>query len=401
MNWITCTPRSFPGTEEGFFSRDSGLCCRALQALGAHARVVMPEPAHSGDHTDIMRVPMARLGDPEFWRVQRAEAVILYSWTDPRFMPVARAIKLGGARLFVNLDSDGWFSPIDAPLEYTSAVFAAEREKHGWAPGALRAGGRMICQTVGFRRHRLRLQHMAWADAVGVVSPIAAQRVRAYADKFHRPDISAKVHFVPHPIDEIMLYEGQAKQATVVAVGRWDAKAQKRPEVLVKVAVVVLARDPTARFLIVGADADRCVERIRSHSPREAGRVASAERLSHAQLQQTLCGAMISLCNSRYESFHIVSGEALLCGCTVVGPRSPLLPSLDYFTDGGSSGRLAEDTPPALAEAVLAELGAWRQGLRAPAAIAGTWRGRIAVHAVIGRIEKLLFGPHNYGKGTP
>lgn len=400
MNWIACTPLSFPGTQDGFFSRDSGLCCRTLQALGAGARVVMPEPAHPGDMADVLRVPRERLNDPGFWRAQHADAVILYSWADPRYTPVARAIKLSGARLFVNLDSYGWFSPIGAPGEYISAMFAAEFGKHGKAFGALRAGARLTFQILARRRHAARLRHMAWADAVGVVSPAAAQRVSEYVRGFHRPDVAAKVHFVPHPVDEIMRYDGRVKQPAVLAVGRWDDVAQKRPELLVEVAATVLARDPAARFTIVGVDANRCVERIRAQCPRSAGRVAGAEHMSHPELQQALSAAAISLCTSRYESFHIASGEALLCGCTVVGPRSPLLPSLDYFSDGGNSGRLSENTAPSLAATVLAELDAWRRGLRAPAAIAGVWRERIAASAVVGRIERLLFDPPAGGPGT-
>ena len=242
---------------------------------------------------------------------------------------------------------------------------------------------------------------MAWADAVGVVSPIAAQRVHDYTCRFNRADVAAQVHFVPHPVDEIMRYDGRAKEPTVVAVGRWDDAAQKRPEVLVAVAAAVLARHQTARFLIAGRDANHCVERIRAQYPLGAGRVAGAERLSHPELQQALCAATISLCTSRYESFHIVSGEALLCGCTVVGPRSPLLPSLDYFSDGGDSGRLSENTIQALAETLLAELDAWRQGLRAPAAIAGIWRERIAASAVVSRIERLLFNQPAERSRTP
>jgi glycosyltransferase involved in cell wall biosynthesis len=387
--WITCTPVAFSGDEKTFFSRDSGLCCRALQALGASAKVVMPEPAWD-DVPDVLRVPYARLSNPEFWREQGVAAVILYSWADPRYTTIAEAIKKGGVKLYLNMDTGGLISPFVEPMAYVRIVWVVQRQKQGVLFGTINTLCRVGWQCVGLHKHFSRLRHMAAADAIGVVSPIAAERVRKYARFFGRNDIAKKVHFVSHPIDQTMQYTGGDKQEMVIAVGRWDDIAQKRPEILIDVALKVLSRHPSVQFVIVGKDATRCTAEIATRIPEAKERIFGYERLDHGRLCELMDQSQISLCTSLFESFHIASGEALFCGCSIVSPQSPFLPSLSYFIDEGRSGRLSADNPEALAAAVLAELASWKAGERDAATIAEIWRGRIAADVVVQQIDKLL-----------
>ena len=387
-NWITVTPKAFRGDEKTFFSRDSGLCCRALQSLGAKAKAVMPEPAWD-DEPDVLRVPYKRLSDSSFWREQNADAVISYSWADPRYATMVEAIKASGLKLFLNMDTDGLMSPFIEPGVYVRAICWAERQKRGSFLGPLVAFCRLGWQCVGLHKHFSRLRHMDCADAIGVVSPIAAERVRKYVRLFGRNDIAEKVHFVSHPIDQTMRYTGCPKREAVIVVGRWDDSV-KRPEVLVEVAAKVLAQNPTVQFVIAGKDAIRCAVEIADKVPSAQGRVLGYERLNHDRLCEQMSLAQISLCTSRSEGFHTVSAEALLCGCSIVSPESPYLPSLPYFIDEGISGRLSKNSPDALADAVLAELDAWKAGERNPGQIAAVWRERIGSTVVVKRIDELL-----------
>jgi glycosyltransferase involved in cell wall biosynthesis len=387
--WITCTPVAFRGDEKTFFSRDSGLCCRALQALGAQAKVVMPEPAWD-DEPDVLRVPYARLNDPEFWRTQDAEAVILYSWADPRYTAIAQAIRVAGLKLHINMDTDGLISPLVEPAAYIRLIWRVEQLKRGFLKGSLIALCRIGWQSVALHKHFSRLRQMSCADAIGVVSPIAAERVKKYVRLFGRNDITGKIHFVSHPIDQTMQYNDASKQERVIAIGRWDDVIQKRSEVLIEVAEKVLSKNPTVQFAVVGKDSVKVAAAIAAGVPQYKDRVAGYERLEHDELCRLMSSSQISLCTSRFESLHTVSGEALLCGCSVVAPQSPYLPSQPYFTDGGQSGRLADENPDALAAAVLAELEAWKIGARDAAKIAAVWRERIGAGTVIRQIDKLI-----------
>lgn len=389
--WITCTPVAFRGDEKTFFSRDSGLCCRALQALGAQAKVVMPEPAWD-DEPDVLRVPYAHLSDPEFWRGQGAEAVILYSWAHPKYLSIARAIKSAGLKLFLNIDTGGLICPFVEPFHWFQAVREAACLRKGFFRGMIDTLCRLIWQCIGLHVHYLRLAHMSCADAVGVVSPIGAERVRKYARFFHRDKIVRKVHFVPHPADPSMKYSGVAKQEQVIAVGRWEDVVQKRPETLIDVAAYVLTRHSGVQFVVVGKDSAHCVTEILKRVPTEKHRVFGHERLEHDELCRLMSGSQISLCTSRFESYHIASAEALLCGCTVVAPLSPELPSMAYFVDGGRSGRLSKDDPASLGEAILLELESWKSGTYEPLKMSFEWREKIVSCSVVKQMDRLLFG---------
>lgn len=387
-NWITCTPIAFRGDKTTFFSRDSGLCCRALQALGANAKAVMPEPAWD-DEPDVLRVPFARLSDPEFWRAQGADAVILYSWAAPKYTSIAEAIHAAGVKLFLNIDSEGLISPFVEPMSYIRLKFSAAQRDQGFFRGSLTAFCNLMWQYIGLHRHLSRVRHMAVADVVGLVSPIAAERFRKYVHFLGRPDLVHKIQFVSHPIDDILQYKGCVKTETILAIGRWNDSV-KRPELLIDVAERVLRHHPTAQFIIVGKDATRCVAEIAARVPFAQGRLTSYESLSHEELRSKMTTAQISLCTSRSEGYHLSSGEALLAGCSVVSPRAPALPSLAFFIYGGLSGRLSENNADALAEAVIAELEVWKSGERDAWLIARSWQVRISAEAVVQQIDKLL-----------
>jgi glycosyltransferase involved in cell wall biosynthesis len=112
----------------------------------------------------------------------------------------------------------------------------------------------------------------------------------------------------------------------------------------------------------------RLPESIRSRV-RVIGRMANRALLSYYQSAQIIC------VSSRNESFHIAAAEALCCGCSVAGPAA--LPSMHYFA-GASSGSLAiRRTEGDLADAILAEIEAWKNGARDPGRISAYWRAQL------------------------
>ena len=97
--------------------------------------------------------------------------------------------------------------------------------------------------------------------------------------------------------------------------------------------------------------------------------------------------AKVPLCPSLYESSHIVSGEALCCGGSVVSACQPiLLLDVVWYTTKDSGTVAREDTPESLADAVLEELRQWEQGHRNPAAFAAHWQPFFHADKVIEQI---------------
>jgi hypothetical protein len=379
----------FRGDEQTFFSRDSGLCCRALQSLGAEARVVMPEPIWD-DEPDVQRVPYRRLHDSAFWKEQQVEAVILYAWADPRYASIARAIRKAGIRLFINMDTGGLFSAFVEPRSYAGAVMQKEWAECGRVAGTAMGILRLAWQIFGLHRHYLRLRHMDAADAIGVVTPIATERVKKYVRRLGRRDLMDRIHFVPHPINPVMGFKPSDRERAVIAVGRWDDLV-KRPALLVSTGRQLLQRDGTVRIILVGRNATLCRDQMIEGSSGWSERVEAFERLEHDALCERINRVQVLLCTSRSEGFFTAGAEALLCGSSVVGPQSPSLTPLVYFAGDGRSGRLAaSSSPDLLAEAVLLELEAWSRGERDAAAIAKHWRERLVAQAVVQQVDDLL-----------
>jgi hypothetical protein len=99
--------------------------------------------------------------------------------------------------------------------------------------------------------------------------------------------------------------------------------------------------------------------------------------------------AQVSLCSSYYESGHIVSEEALCCGCSVVAPDLPALPSMKYFISK-ASGQLGGSSPETLGAALCDELDLWERGEREAAAISNHWCGQLHADRIAGQIVSAL-----------
>jgi glycosyltransferase involved in cell wall biosynthesis len=192
-----------------------------------------------------------------------------------------------------------------------------------------------------------------------------------------------------------MEYTGQKKRPRVVTVARWHREdwRQKNPQLLLKTLVLVLQKNPEVVCQVVG----RMEEEIKAHFLKMAGnhrnRLILSGRIPNPDLAPILQSAQISLCSSNHESFHIASAEALCCGCSVVAPDLPELPSLHWFA-GESCGQLAEKSPERLAQAVTNELRLWRDHQRDAGRIAKLWGARLHADRVAARILHLMIPVH-------
>ena len=121
--------------------------------------------------------------------------------------------------------------------------------------------------------------------------------------------------------------------------------------------------------------------------PETQAKVNLAGLVPNHMLLDVYNSAKVLLCPSLYESSHIVSGEALCCGASVVSACQPiLLRDVVWYTTGNSGTVAKEDTPESLADAMLEELQQWEQGHRDPTAIAAYWQPFFHADKVMARI---------------
>lgn len=344
----TCTPVPFHANET-FFLRDTGLICRELQKLGADCRVIMPLPAYEDDQPtpDLLRVEPGKLKSAAWWRSQGLDAVILYSWGDPRYTRIARAIRQAGIRLIIHFDSSG------------------ELHEH-----LSRPGNRLINRTKDFLVNILRRLHLSYADIITTSRPC----VDSFSnDCYYGPGIAAKCRLFPAPVDGRFRYDGSAKQERIICAGSWQVPF-KRAKVMMETLSVLLAQHPSVQADICGSNTPAIQTWHAALPEQQRNRVHLHGHCSHEQLHKLYNTASVVLCTSESEGSHTVSAEAMCCGCSVVCPPRPLLSVVRWYTSRNSGTVSGDDSPEQLASALLTELATWQHGERNAAEIAATWQ---------------------------
>lgn len=361
---FTCTPVAFHGNDF-FFIRDTGLICMNLRRLGAESKAIMPLPFHEDDiREDIIRVPMEQLKSVEWWRSLHLDGLVLYSWGAPRYTAIAKAVKRAGIKLVIHLDTSG----VGDLRAYT--------EKHGFI-GRLKN----FAKTAVF--DFLRARHLGHADVITCATPAG----EAILQKPFYGKLQGRFFPFACPVSPTMTYDGRPKEDRIIAIGRWDDTYQKRPEMLMGALAVLYGRGCTAVMEIYGNITDTLRSWHATLPPEMQSKIHLAGLVPNHMLYDVYNSARIIICPSLYESSHIVSGEALCCGASVVSAHQPvLLRDVVWYTTKDSGTVAKEDTPESLAKAVLEELQQWDQGHRDPAAIAANWQPLFHADKVMARI---------------
>lgn len=338
----TCTPVSFPANAH-FFTRDTGLVSRTLRDLGYESSTIMPLPWHADDEKEhIIRVAPAMLRSTKWWRSLGIDAVVLYSWGDPRYTLIARAIHQAGIKLILQLDFNGHF---------------LKAEKF---PRILR----------GYVVNVLRSRHLSYADAIAA-SPIAKVYLRGH--RMYGSAIADKCHTMPTAVDNRFTYSGVVKERRIICVGNWEDPI-KRPAFMRETMQILLEEDANLQVDLCGPFSAACESWWLALPPTQRERLHLLGAVSHAELPALYNRAQVSVCTSESEGTHGVSAEALCCGCSIVTPNRERLRMVHWYTTRDSGTIADDDTPAALASAIRAELDAWSCHKRDPHSITQSWQ---------------------------
>jgi glycosyltransferase involved in cell wall biosynthesis len=387
MKIYTCTPVRFEG-DHTFFSRDSGLCCRGLQMIGVDSRALMPGPPMEGDEPDLIRTDYSNLESPDWWRSLGLDGLMFYSWADGRYTNIARAVKRAGIRLMVNMDTWGLISPRIDERAFWQTALGIDVRRHGVFAGPPIALVKTLAAYIPWRCDLPRLAHLEQADAIGVLSPSAAEWIKEFCRIYNRDDLASRVRMLPHPVAPYLRYDGTPKRPRVLCIGRWDDPVQKNPQLAVAAIAHVLSRKPECDAVIIGSGIQKIESLVRkANIPPSRIRILDKQR--HTELVAHFNSAQISLCSSYYEGGHIVSEEALCCGCSVVAPDLPALRTFRFYASK-HSGQLGGNTPETLGAALCDEFEHWSKGARDPIAISQHWCEELHADRVAGQIVKAL-----------
>lgn len=369
---FTCTPFAFHANGS-FFTRDTGLICKSLQALGAESRAVMPLPHHEDDLADapLMRVPMRQLRSAAWWRAQELDGVVLYSWGDPRYTGVAKAIHRAGIRLVIHYDAN------------------CELHAHLQRPGG--ALKRLANRVKDILVNRLRAVHLSYADIITTTAP---NREAFLRDPAYGERIARKCLVAPCPVSSAFRRTETPKEALFVAVGNWRDVVNKRPEMLMRTLEEYYSKtEASCTTEVYGAATPEMEAWHTALPPQLRERIKLMGVADHETLCRAYNRARAILCTSYAEGTHNASLEALCCGCAVVCPNRPVhLCNIIWYTQNGCGTLANGDTPESLADALQAEYAAWESGQRNPQRMAETWQPQVQPPHTLPRMFPILNG---------
>ena len=358
MKILCFTPLPY-GDGSGWWGRDLGLTVRAFRQLGHDAQLVCYPTTHSKDPLDrpVQLITQSQSTSRDWWVQQSPDLILLGLWSQSKYKPIRTAALSSNALVIERCDGDGFRLPSCGHRQFWKNTISAQIDARPHCPIALAAiiGG---CKAGLFEIFASYFESRLAATLAMVPlflseTPLSTRSLQSLATRIKSNP--SRFQHVPHPIDEnVFSYAEEPKKNTVIVVGRWGSWQKDWP--LTRRALEsFLNRNPNYEAVVFGSglSVGRIGERLFSRG------ICPQEEIS-----KRLREAKILFFASRYEGSLLAGGEALLSGCTVIGPKTT--PCSSYFASFFGGPTTPERAASALAYALEAEAQAWSQCRRDP-----------------------------------
>lgn len=383
---------------DAYWARDLGLVVTAMRKLGVDARLVALGKREN--HDPALPLELGTLDDfrnPEWWRRMNPRAIVLNTWSAPRYDAVRKAALAATPYIMERLDTDGVRSPSSCLRTYTVSTFGHHLDS-GSLPRRLLAPFLTLLRVaaVGCFPALLdeKMAHtMSRVPMLAAESPIAVARIQRFMRRFS--DRIPEVICAPHPVaeDYMRLDSSISRENRIVSVGRWYT-FQKNFPLLLSVLKRFLAIHPHWSADIVGKLPDGWTPE-QEFGPDLRDRVRFHGLMEHRRIAGLYSRSKVFFMSSRHESYNISAAEALCCGCSVVGPSD--IASVPFFTGALSGTAACRQTGNFFLDALCVEASAWQAGDRDPESISKHWIDTVGATAVartmLGAFERLFANP--------
>ncbi len=325
----------------------------------------MPLPFYNGDQTEhLIRTEYKNLKSVAWWKSLGIDALVLYSWGAPKYLPIARAVKKAGIRLMIHMDC----------TDDIAGAFGTN------TPLYKRAAKLIRCTLADI----FRVWHLKQADTI-TMGETAAEHLSSHL--FYGKWLLYKLFPTPCPVSPLCKYNGEEKKDTILCIGRWDDVVQKRPIFMMQTLEHYYKTGGTAITKIFGNISENLREFYNNCSDEIKEKIKLVGYVKNKDLQVEYKQAKIILCTSNFEGSHNVSAETLCCGGSVVTTnKQKALRNLHWYTTKNSGTISQKDTPESLAQAIHREINEWACGKRDPYAIAEAWQPYFHVDKVFNKI---------------
>jgi hypothetical protein len=378
-----------------FWSRDLGLVVLALRAAGHDAHfVALGQEDHATDDRPVKLISRKTMGDPDWWRAQMADGIILNTWSATRYEDIRTAALSARCPVIEKMDTDGIRSPRTWFWRYVVENWSADRDSSSAAKRFLAwplAFSRAVLLRIfpGLLDLKLAMT-MSKMPVLAVETPVAVERIRRFVREMGQP--TPRIDCIPHPVEELFQSSAEvARTNKVIAVGRWTAHVKNFP-LLLRVLNGFLSMNENWTADVVGGLPHDLEKQLSFISPETRARIHFAGLLDHQALAARYQSSRIFVMSSRYESFNIAAAEALCCGCSVVGPVE--IPSIQFFTGRASGTPACRNSEIHLLDALCAEAEAWRRDWRDPEQISADWLKIVGAKAIVDQIVCTIESVH-------
>lgn len=371
-----------PFFEAGNFThRDLGLVTLGFRALGVDAWFALL-PGDSLPKEKFFLTPSRKdVADPRWWKQQKADGILINTWSSPRFDDIRSAVCAVGCPVVEKLDTDGVKSPKIYPVHSFRRGWVDYDRRHFFKsrlPKTLYAVLRFVGNGLfPFLLDKKMIRCMQKVPYFAAETPLAAERVRRFLAIYSaRP--MPKVFHIPHPVDtQTMFFSKDVNKSNlVVAVGRWHDAVKGWP-LLERLSCLFLTQNPTWKIVAIGLGSKELGQQLKRRFPK---RFQGLGNISHYEIGKVFQRAKIYLLTSHSETFNIAAAEAVCCGCSFVGPTQ--IPSSPYFScaNSGTVSHLRKAVH--MLDALNAEVGEWSRGRRNPLEISKFWESEVGYKQV-------------------
>lgn len=381
MKILCFTPLPY-GDGSGWWGRDLGLTVRAFRQLGHDAQLVCCPTTHSKDPFDrpVQLITQSQARSKDWWIQQSPDLILLGLWTQSKYNPIRTAALSSNAHVIERCDGDGFRLPSCGHQQFWKNTISAQIDARPNWPSALAAV--FGVGKAGLFEIFAQYFESRFAATVAMIplflseTPLSTQSLQSLASRIGSSP--SRFQHVPHPIDEnVFSYAGESKKNTVIAIGRWGSWQKDWP----------LTRKALEIFLDRNLDYEAVVFGSGLSVGLIGERLFSRGICPQEEISKSLREAKILFFASRYEGSMLAGGEALLSGCTVIGPKTT--PCSSYFASFFGGPTPPERAASALAYALEAEAQAWSQCRRDPRKISEAARHQMGSLIVAQKILAL------------
>ncbi len=363
--------------DELFWHRDLGLLTKAFHDLGHDAWLIVHPATKSTRHDPVIWASPSEVRNPFWWQSQKPDLIILGLWTRPKYDLIRRAALSATPRVIERADSDGMRTASCGLRIYANRRYDFSRDR-------TLAWPQPFSVLVSCLYSAISVLACPWmesriAETLRLIPDLVVETrgaAESWRSLVRRLRATTRVHHIPHPVQaELFRYRASGlKQKRVISVGRWHAY-QKNLPLLLSTLRVFLERHPDWSAIVVGSG----LQQSAHHS-----RIGFAQRLTPADLAVQMGTSRIFLFSSRYESFLLAGAEALVAGCSVVGPETLVATRQLVEIQGWVQNKSHN-----LLESLEAEQKAWTEDKRDPFKISKRACAEFSSHAVAQRFISL------------